>query len=92
LCLFIVGLISAIAIWGSNTTLTCTLPGPNYYWYKRTDRGWFSQIQAGAKYGNVNSGSMTIYNVQTNDGGRYRCGDYYNLEQIDVSVRGMYSR
>ena len=35
---------------------------------------------------------MTIYNVQTNDGGRYRCGDYFNLEQVDVSVRGMYSR
>ena len=59
---------------------------------KENGSGWFSQIQAGAKYGNVNSGSMTIYNVQTNDGGRYRCGDYYNLEQIDVSVRGMYSR
>jgi hypothetical protein len=90
--LFIVGLISAIAIWGSNTTLTCTLPGPNYYWEKRTDPGWSSHIQAGPKYGNVNSGYMTIYNVQIDDGGRYRCGDYYNREQIDVSVRGMYSR
>ena len=29
---------------------------------------------------------------QTNDGGRYRCGVNYNLEQIDVSVRGMYNR
>ena len=65
---------------------------PNYYWHKRTDQGWLSQIQAGAKYGNVNSGSMTIYNVQTNDGGRYRCGVYPNLEEVDVSVRGMYSR
>ena len=90
--LFIVGLISAIAIWGSNTTLTCTLPGPNYYWQKRTDQGWSSHIQAGTKYGNANSGSMTIYNVQINDGGRYRCGNYTNLEQIDVSVRGMHSR
>ena len=90
--LFIVGLISAIAIWGSNNTLTCTLPGSYYYWQKRTDPGWSSQIQAGAKYGNVNSGSMTIYNVQTNDGGRYRCGDYNNIEQIDVTIRGMYSR
>jgi hypothetical protein len=90
--LFIVGLISAIAIWGSNTTLTCTLPEPNYYWQKRTDSGWSSLTQEGTKYGNVNSGSMTIYNVQTNDGGRYRCGDYNNLEQIDVTIRGMYSR
>ena len=90
--LFIFGLISATAIWGSNTTLTCTLPGPNYYWEKRTDQGWFSQIQAGAKYGNVNSGNMTIYNVQTNDGGIYRCWVNSNQEQVDVSVRGMYSR
>jgi hypothetical protein len=56
------------------------------------DSSWSSQIQGGAKYGNVNSGYMTIYNVQINDGGRYRCGDYPNLEQVDVSVRGMYSR
>ena len=35
---------------------------------------------------------MTIYNVQTNDGGRYRCGDNSKLEQIDVTVRGMYNR
>jgi hypothetical protein len=90
--LFIVGLISAIAIWGSNTTLTCTLPGPNYNWQRRTDPGWSSPIQAGVKYGNVYSGSMTIYNVQTNDGGRYRCWNYTNLEQVDVSIRGMYSR
>ena len=56
------------------------------------DPGWSSYIQAGAKYGNVNSESMTIYNVQTNDGGRYRCWVDSNLEQVDVSVRGMYSR
>ena len=31
-------------------------------------------------------------NKQTNDGGRYRCGVNSNLEKIDVSVRGMYSR
>jgi hypothetical protein len=90
--LFNFGLISAIAIWGNNTTLTCTLSGPNYYWQKRTDSAWFNITQAGTKYGNAYSGSMTIYNVQTNDGGRYRCGDYFNLEQIDVTVRGMYSR
>ena len=89
--LFIFGLISAIVIWGSNITLTCTLPGSNYYWQKRTDPGWSSRIQAGAKYGNVNSGVMTIYNVQTNDGGRYRCGNNATLEQVDVSVTGMYS-
>jgi hypothetical protein len=38
---------------------------------------------------------MTIYNVQTNDGGRYRCGDNSTLDQateVDVSIRGMYSR
>ena len=35
---------------------------------------------------------MTIYNVQTDDGGRYRCGDYNNIEQIDVTIRGMYNR
>jgi len=79
-------------MWGSNTTLTCPLQVSNYYWQQRTDSGWFSLTQAGAKYGNVNSGSMTIYYVQTNDGGRYRCGDNSNLEQIDVTVRGMYSR
>jgi hypothetical protein len=35
---------------------------------------------------------MTIYNVQIDDGGIYRCMDDYNLEQIDVTVRGIYSR
>jgi hypothetical protein len=35
---------------------------------------------------------MTIYNVQIDDGGRYRCGVNSNLEQVDVSVRGMYCR
>ena len=89
--LFIFGLISAIAIWGSTITLTCTLPGSNYYWQKRTDPGWSSRIQAGTKYGNVNSGLMTIYNVQTHDGGRYRCGNNATLEQVDVSVTGIYS-
>ena len=86
------GFISAIAIWGSNTILTCTLQGSYYYWHKRTDSVWSRQLPEGAKYGNVTSGSMTIYNVQTNDGGRYRCGVNSNLEQIDVSVKGMYSR
>ena len=90
--LFIFGLISAIVIWGSNTALTCTLSGSNHYWEKRTDLSWSIHIQEGAKYGNVNSGSMTIYNVQTNDGGRYRCWDYPNQEQVDVIVKGMYSR
>ena len=90
--LFIFGFISAIAIWGSNTILTCTLEGSYYYWSKRTESSWSNQIQGGTKYGNVNSGYMTIYNVQTNDGGRYRCGVNSNLEQVDVSVRGMYSR
>ena len=90
--LFIFGLISVIAIWGSNSILTCTLQGSYYYWQKRTDPGWSNHIQAGAKYGNANNGSMTIYNVQTNDGGRYRCEVNSNLGQIDVSVRGMYSR
>jgi hypothetical protein len=85
-------LFSAIAIWGSNTTLTCTLQLSYYYWQKRTDLGWSSLTQGGTKYGNVNSGSMTIYNVQINDGGRYRCGVNTNLEHVDVSVRGMYSR
>ena len=56
------------------------------------DSSWSSQIQGGAKYGNVNSGYMTIYNVQINDGGRYRCGVNSNQEQIDVIVKGMYSR
>ena len=76
----------AIARWGSTITLTCTLPGSNYYWQKRTDANWSSRIQAGAKYGNVNSELMTINNVQTNDGGRYRCGINAALEQVDVSV------
>ena len=68
------------------------MQGWYYYWQKRTDPGWSSHIQAGPKYGNVNSGYMTIYNVQTNDGGRYRCVVNSTVEHVDVSVRGMYSR
>ena len=67
-----------IAIEGSTTTLTCSLQGASFQWYKLTNSGW-SLLQQGAKYGNVNTGYLAIYNVDPHDGGTYSCTNGINL-------------
>ena len=67
-----------IAIEGGTTTLTCSLQGSYFQWYKLTNSGW-SLLQQGAKYGNVNTGYLAIYNVDPHDGGTYLCTNGINL-------------
>jgi hypothetical protein len=60
------------AISGSTTTLTCPRQGSSFQWERSVNSGW-SILQQGAKYGNVNTASLIIYNVDPSDGGHYIC-------------------
>jgi hypothetical protein len=44
----------------------------SFKWQKRTNSG-LRILQQGAKYGNVNTGYLAIYNVNPHDGGTYLC-------------------
>ena len=61
-----------IVIEGSTTTLTCPLQGSSFQWQKLNHSYWFI-LEQGAKYGNVNTGYLTINNVDPHDGGTYVC-------------------
>ena len=74
------------AISGSNTTLTCPLQGSSFQWERLTS-GW-STLQEGAKYGNVNTSSLIIYNVVPRDEGQYLCRGGSQLSYIQVTVIG----
>jgi hypothetical protein len=60
------------AISGSTTTLTSPLQGLSFQWQRFVNFGW-STLQQGAKYGNVNTSSLIIYNVDLGDDGSYLC-------------------
>jgi hypothetical protein len=60
------------AISGSNTTLTYPLQGSSFQWQRWVNPNW-STLQQGAKYGNVNTSSPIIYNVDPGDEGQYLC-------------------
>ena len=62
-----------IAIEGSATTLiTCPLQCSSFQWRTLTNSG-LPILQQGAKYGNVNTGYLAIYNVNPHDGDTYIC-------------------
>ena len=75
------------AISGSNTTLTCPLQGSSFQWQKLVNNVW-STLQQGAKYGNVNTSSLIIYNVDPGDEGQYHCRGGSQLSYIQVTVIG----
>ena len=75
------------AISGSNTTLTCPLQGSSFQWQKWVNPNW-STLQQGAKYGNVNTSSLIIYNVDPGDEGQYHCRGGSQLSYIQVTVIG----
>ena len=74
------------AISGGTTTLTCPLQGSSFQWQRLTS-GWYT-LQQGAKYGNVNTSSLIIYNVDPRDDGNYFCAVGSQQRSIQVTVIG----
>jgi hypothetical protein len=74
------------AISGGTTTLTCPSGGSSFQWERLTS-GW-STLQEGAKYGNVNTSSLIIYDVDPVDEGQYLCRGGSRLSYIQVTVIG----
>ena len=75
------------AISGSNTTLTSPLQGSSFQWQRLVNNVW-STLQQGAKYGNVNTSSLIIYNVDPGDEGQYLCRGGSQLSYVHVTVIG----
>jgi hypothetical protein len=73
------------AILGSTTTLTGPMQGSSFQWQK-LEKSYWSTLQQGAKYGNVNNVSLIIYNVDLSDAGKYLCtdGSQHSLMQVTV--------
>ena len=79
-----------IAIEGGTTTLTCPLQGPSFQWHKLIHIYW-SKLEQGAKYGNVNTGYLDIYNVDPHDGGTYLCITGMQQLYMKIVFRGKQS-
>jgi hypothetical protein len=75
------------AIPGSNTTLTCSLQGSSFKWQKLVNKDWL-KLQEGDQYGNVNTSSLIIYNVDARDDGGYICENGSQQRYIQVTVIG----
>jgi hypothetical protein len=75
------------AISGSTITLTYPLQGSSFLWQKFVNSDW-STLQPSPKYGNVNTTSLIIYNVDPSDDGSYLCKadsqQRYNTIQVTV--------
>jgi hypothetical protein len=80
-----------IVIEGNTTTLTCPIQSSSFTWYKRINYRW-SKLQQGAKYGNVNTGYLAIYNVDPHDGGRYLCTTDIQQLYMTIVFRGTQSK
>ena len=53
---------------------------------------WSSKLEDGSKYGNTNTNYLTIFNIDVNDAGTYRCLVGTQRQQIGPTVTGMHSR
>ena len=80
-----------MVIEAGTATLACPLQGSSFKWQKMTNSGW-SIPQKGAKYGNVNTGYLTIYNVDPNDGGTYMCKTDIQQLYMNIVFRGTQSK
>jgi hypothetical protein len=80
-----------IAIEGGTTTLTCPIQGSSFTWLKWTNSDW-SVPQQGAKYGNVKTRYLAIYDVDPNDGGTYVCRVGNQELQMNMVFRGTQSK
>ena len=83
-----------VATVGSTITLECALSGSVTMWQKWMTQFWSSKLQNSSKYGNTNTISLTIFNIDVNDAGTYRCtaGPQRLQSQIALTVTGMHSR
>ena len=80
-----------IAIEGGTTTLTCPIQSSSFTWQKSTNSGW-SVPQQGAKYGNVNTRYLAIYDADPHDGGTYACRTGNQELQMNIVFRGTQSK
>ena len=81
-----------VATVGSDITLECTLSGSLSIWQKLLTWFWSSKLQDSSKYGNTNTKSLTIFNIDVHDASTYRCTVGSNQLQIGLTVTCMYSR
>ena len=84
--------ISVVAIVGGAIILECTLTGSNTWWQKNMTWTWSSKLEDSSKYRNTNTKYLTIFNIDVNDAGTYRCLDGTQRQQIGLIVTGMYCR
>ena len=63
-------------------------------WQKKLTGYWSNKLQDSSKFGNTNTKSLTIFNIDVNDAGTYRCtaGPQLLQSQIALTVTGMHSR
>jgi hypothetical protein len=76
----------------STITLECTFSGSPIIWQKWMVHFWSSKFQDNSKYGNTNTKHLTIFNIDVNDTGVYRCTAGSQQLQIGLTVTGMHSR
>ena len=77
---------------GSTIILECTLSGSLTMWQKKLTGHWSNKLQNSSKYGNTNTKYLTIFNIDVNDAGNYRCTVGPQDLQIALTVTGMHSR
>jgi hypothetical protein len=53
---------------------------------------WSVQLQDSSEYGNANTTYLTIFNIDVNDTGTYRCTAGSQQLHISLIVTGMHSR
>jgi hypothetical protein len=62
-------------------------------WQKKLTGYWSNKLQDSSKFGNTNTKSLTIFNIDVNDAGTYRCSTGSQEQQIiGLIVTGMHSR
>ena len=83
-----------VATVGSDITLECKLSGSLKLWQKWLIEHWSNKLEDSSKYGNTNTKSLTIFNIDVNDAGTYLCttGSQRQQSEISFTVTGMYSR
>jgi hypothetical protein len=75
---------------GSTITLECTFSRSLTLWQMKLTGYWSNPLQDSSKYGNTNTKSLTIFNIDVNDTGTYRCTTGSQQLQIGLIVTGMY--
>ena len=75
---------------GSTIILECTWSGLPTIWQKWLTQVWSNKFEDSSKYMNTNTSSLTIFNIDVNDTGTYRCTTGSQQLQIGLIVTGMY--